>query len=92
MEPSDAAPIGNVAHHADKLILLPILDSVLMPGTVLSVIIDRPVAAAALQEAARTEQHLAVFLQRGAAAEPLTLNELHEVGPEAPTPALLHRP
>jgi ATP-dependent Lon protease len=68
---------------ADTLILVPITDTVLLPGMVMPLAIGRPTAAAALQEAARTEQHLAVVLQREPFAENPKLNELESVGTEA---------
>jgi ATP-dependent Lon protease len=68
---------------ADTLILVPITDTVLLPGMVMPLAIGRPTAAAALQEAARTEQHLAVVLQREPFAENPKLDELQSVGTEA---------
>ena len=45
--------------------------------------IGRPAAAEALQEAARTEQHVAVVLQREPAVEMPDLQNLHPIGTEA---------
>ncbi|MDR3531136.1 MAG: endopeptidase La [Rhodopila sp.] len=68
---------------ADTLILVPVMDTVLLPGTVMPLVIGRPAAAAALQEAARTEQHLVVVLQREPFAETPELQDLHAIGTEA---------
>jgi len=57
----DMLPEGSLL---DTLILLPVTDTVLMPGMVMPLSITRPDAAAALQDAARTQQHIAVVLQR----------------------------
>jgi ATP-dependent Lon protease len=65
------------------LILLPLADAVLLPGMVMPLAIGRPSAAAALQEAARTEQAVAVVLQRDPSAENPELRELHTIGTEA---------
>ncbi len=65
------------------LILVPVIDAVLLPGTVMPLAIGRPAVAAALQDVARTEQHVVVILQR----EPITdlpkLDDLHAIGTEA---------
>ena len=82
---------GNTA--TETLVLVPVTDTVLMPGMVMPLSITRPDAAAALQEAARTQRHIAVVLQRDAAAErpdavpgPVAapgLDGLHPIGTEA---------
>ena len=90
-------PPGNTS--AETLVLVPVTDTVLMPGMVMPLSITRPDAAAALQEAARTQRHIAVVLQRDASAErpdtapgpdaapgpdtPPGLDTLHPVGTEA---------
>jgi len=65
------------------LILIPLTDAVLLPGTVMPLAIARPAVAAALQEAARTERHVAVILQREPLAEVPGLDDLHAIGTEA---------
>jgi ATP-dependent Lon protease len=82
MDAPDATP-SEAVQPADTLILVPVTDTVLLPGMVMPLVIGRPAAAAALQEAARTEQHLAVVLQREPFAENPGLHELHAVGTEA---------
>jgi len=67
----------------NTLILVTVTDTVLMPGMVMPLTIGRAGAAAALQEAARSEQHVAFVLQRESAAEPPELDQLHEIGTEA---------
>jgi ATP-dependent Lon protease len=74
---------GKVASPDDTLILVPLTDAVLLPGMVIPLAISQPAAAAALQEAARTGQHLAVVLQREPFAEDPGLLELHAIGTEA---------
>ena len=71
----------------DTLILVPVADTVLMPGMVMPLSITRPDAAAALQEAARTQRHVAVVLQREQptdfpASEVPSLDQLHLIGTE----------
>ncbi len=78
-------PPGNTG--ADTLVLVPVTDTVLMPGMVMPLSITRPDAAAALQEAARTQRHITVVLQREVSAERPDaapgLDGLHPVGTEA---------
>jgi ATP-dependent Lon protease len=82
MDATDATS-SEAVRPADSLILVPVTDTVLLPGMVMPLVIGRPAAAAALQEAARTEQHLAVVLQREPFAENPGLHELHAIGTEA---------
>nr|WP_294526243.1 endopeptidase La [uncultured Rhodopila sp.] len=67
----------------DKLILVSVRDIVLMPGIVMPLSIGSPSAAAALQEAARLEQTVAVVLQREPFSDVPGLSDLHEIGTEA---------
>jgi len=75
--------VGEAANPNDALILVPLTDAVLLPGIVMPLASSRPVAAAALQEAARTGQHLVVVLQREPFAEDPGLLEVHAIGTEA---------
>ena len=74
---------GEPSVSADALILVAVRDIVLLPGTVLPLVIGRPAAAAALQEAARSEQHVAIVLERQPYAEDPGLEALHPIGTEA---------
>ena len=65
------------------LILIPLMDAVLLPGTVMPLAIGRPAVAAALQEAARTERHVGVVLQREPFADSPGFDDLQCVGTEA---------
>jgi ATP-dependent Lon protease len=71
--------------HPDSisLILVPITDAVLLPGMVMPLVLGQTPAAAALQEAARTEQHIAVVLQRNPGETVSGLLDLHGIGTEA---------
>jgi ATP-dependent Lon protease len=82
MDASDSTR-GDTIDPVETLILVPVTDTVLLPGMVMPFVIVRPAAAAALQEAARTEQHVAVVLQREPFVEAPGLNELHAIGTEA---------
>ncbi len=79
----DAVEVAGAGLQDAALILVPVTDTVLLPGMVLPLVIGNPVAAAALQEAARTEQHLAVVLQREPFAAAPELGDLHAIGTEA---------
>ena len=75
-------PEAEVVRPADTLIFLAATDTVVLPGTVVPLAIGRPGAAAALQEAARTDQHLAIVLQREPFTEAPSLRDLHTTGTE----------
>jgi len=87
MDASDIAPQDNATQDAatpgDHLILVAVGDTVLLPGMVVPLSINLPAAAAALQEAARTEQHLAVVLLREPLAPTPGLGDLRAIGTEA---------
>src|ERR1700712_358702 len=68
---------------SNQLILVALTDTVLLPGMVMPMVINNPAAAAALQEAARTEQHLAVVMAREPLVEVPSLADLHAIGTEA---------
>ncbi|HBK08341.1 MAG TPA: endopeptidase La [Acetobacteraceae bacterium] len=82
MSASDATP-GDPANSAETLILLPMRETVLLPGVVMPLAIGSPAATAALQEAARTEQHVVLVMQREPYAETPGLTDLHSIGTEA---------
>jgi len=80
----DMAPESSLP---DTLILVRVTDAVLMPGMVMPLSITRPDAAAALQDAARTQRHVAIVLQQEPAVsdggvEPAP-KSLHSIGTEA---------
>jgi ATP-dependent Lon protease len=75
--------LGDASASADSLTLVALTDTILLPGIVMPLTIGSPAAAAALQEAARTDQHLAIVLQREPFAENPDLADLHAMGTEA---------
>jgi ATP-dependent Lon protease len=82
MDASDVT-LTDAAVSADTLALVALTDIVLLPGLVLPLAIGSPTAAAALQEAARTERHVAVVLQARPFADTPELADLHTTGTEA---------
>jgi len=78
---TDASPETTVLD--DNLILVSVQDIVLMPGIVMPLSIGSASAAAALQEAARLEQTVAVVLQREPFCDAPGQSDLHEIGTEA---------
>ncbi len=74
---------GERASSPGTLILVSIMDTVLLPGVVMPLTIASPAAAAALQEAARTDQPIALVLQRQPYSETPSLADLHPIGSEA---------
>jgi ATP-dependent Lon protease len=87
MDASDALSTDEAASSdlpsSNELILVALTDTVLLPGMVMPMVINNPVAAAALQEAARTEQHVAVVLVREPLVEVPGIADLHAIGTEA---------
>jgi ATP-dependent Lon protease len=79
---TDAAASSELSS-SNQLILVALTDTVLLPGMVMPMVINNPAAAAALQEAARTEQHVAVVLVREPLVEVPGLADLHAIGTEA---------
>jgi ATP-dependent Lon protease len=76
-------PTDRDVEASSELILVPMVDAVLMPGTVMPLAIGRPVIAASLQDAARTEQHVVMVLQREPFVETPSLDDIHLIGTEA---------
>ena len=76
-------PIDNEAEASATLIFVPVMDVVLLPGTVMPLAMSRPAVASALQDAARTEQHVAMVLQREPYTDTPGLEDLHPIGTEA---------
>ncbi|MGE3872195.1 MAG: endopeptidase La [Parvibaculaceae bacterium] len=68
---------------ADSLIILPVRQVVLFPGTVLPFAIIRPQSIAGAQEAIRAERPLGVLLQTDPAVEDPAPEQLHRVGTKA---------
>ncbi|MGE0241258.1 MAG: endopeptidase La [Parvibaculaceae bacterium] len=75
---SQASPLP-----ADSLIILPVRQMVLFPGTVLPLAISRPQSIAAAQEAVRTERPVGILLQTDPTIEDPTPEQLHRVGTTA---------
>src|SRR4051794_37810260 len=67
----------------DHMIILPVRQTVLFPGTVLPLAIDRKSSIAAAQEAVRSEHMIGVILQKDAAADEPTREQLYSVGTAA---------
>jgi ATP-dependent Lon protease len=67
----------------DSIIILPVRQAVLFPGTVLPLAIGRPSSIAAAQEAVRAERSLGVVLQADPAIDDPKPTQLHQVGTSA---------
>jgi ATP-dependent Lon protease len=76
-------PADDDADASLALLLVPTMDAVLMPGTVMPIAIDKPALAAALQDAARTERNIVMVLQREPFTETPGFGDLHQIGTEA---------
>lgn len=71
------------AEASATLIVVPVMDAVLLPGTIMPLAITRPAAAAALQDAARTERHVVIILQREPFSDLPGRDDLCAIGTEA---------
>src|SRR6476659_3030865 len=87
-EPSGAAQVarGDAATRPlpeDALIILPVRNVVMFPGTVVPLTVGRERSQAAVQEAVRLERPLGVLLQSNPEAETPSSEDLHWVGTSA---------
>ena len=64
----------------DSMIILPVRQTVLFPGTVLPLAIGRPSSVAAAQEAVRAERPLGVLLQTDSTVDDPTPAQMHRIG------------
>ncbi|MGO9742902.1 MAG: endopeptidase La [Roseiarcus sp.] len=71
---------GVAATAADQLIILPVRDTVLLPGTVAPIAIAREVAIAAAQQAVREERQIGVLMQRDPKQEEPAAIDLNRTG------------
>ncbi len=83
--PDTGAPAASLSRPIpdDALILLPVRHTVLFPGTILPLLIDRPAMQAAVQEAVRLERPIGVVLQRKPDSAEPGPGDLHPVGSSA---------
>ncbi|HEY1942351.1 MAG TPA: endopeptidase La [Roseiarcus sp.] len=64
----------------DALIVVPVRDTVLMPGTVFPITISRPRSIEAAQQAVREERQIGVLMQRDPSVEDPSALDLHRTG------------
>jgi ATP-dependent Lon protease len=83
MAPTENAGKPALPPTDDTLILTPVRDTVLLPGAMTPLAATLETTAAGLQEAARTEQHVVVVLQRDSAVDAPGLADLQTIGTEA---------
>jgi ATP-dependent Lon protease len=83
MAPTENAAKPVLPPTDDTLILTPVRDTVLLPGAMMPLAATLEATAAGLQEAARTEQHVVVVLQRDSAVDAPGLTDLQTIGTEA---------
>ena len=83
MAPTENAGKPVLPPTDDTLILTPVRDTVLLPGAMTPLAATLETTAAGLQEAARTEQHVVVVLQRDSAVDAPGLTDLQTIGTEA---------
>jgi ATP-dependent Lon protease len=82
----DAAASGGSAGGAlpplpaDALIIVPVRNTVLFPGLVLPITLNRPKSAAAAQQAVRDQRKIGILLQRDAAVDEPAAIDMHRMG------------
>ncbi len=76
--PATATPTSTVSD--DMLVILPVRNVVLFPGTVLPIGMNREGSIAAAQEAVRAERKIGVLLQRDSGKDEVTGEDLHRIG------------
>jgi ATP-dependent Lon protease len=65
---------------ADALIIVPVRNTVLFPGLVLPITLNRPKSVAAAQQAVRDQRQVGILLQREAAVDDPTAIDMHRMG------------
>ena len=68
---------------ADALIIVPVRNTVLFPGLVLPITLNRPKSAAAAQQAVRDQRKIGILLQRDAAVDDPAAIDMHRMGTTA---------
>ncbi len=64
----------------EELIIIPVRDVVLLPGTVTPITIGREVSVAAAQQAVREERQVGILMQRDPKLDEPTAIDLHRMG------------
>src|SRR5215510_4397437 len=77
---SPATPEAAATISDDMLIIIPVRNLVLFPGTVMPVAINRERSLAAAQEAVRAERKVGFLLQHDPDLQSPTGRDLHKVG------------
>jgi ATP-dependent Lon protease len=65
---------------ADALIIVPVRNTVLFPGLVLPITLNRPKSAAAAQQAVRDQRKIGILLQRDASVDDPGAIDMHRMG------------
>ncbi|WP_426536616.1 endopeptidase La [Bradyrhizobium sp. McL0615] len=76
---STARPEAEVRIPSDALIIVPVRDAVIFPGTVAPITIARPRSLAAAQQALREQRAIGILLQRKPETEEPAPDDLHRV-------------
>lgn len=76
---SSARPEAEVRIPSDALIIVPVRDAVIFPGTVAPITIARPRSVAAAQQALREQRAIGILLQRNPETEDPGPDDLHRV-------------
>jgi ATP-dependent Lon protease len=77
--PSTARPETEVRIPSDALIIVPVRDTVVFPGTVAPITIARPRSVSAAQQALREQRPIGILLQRNPEIEDPGPDDLHRV-------------
>jgi ATP-dependent Lon protease len=77
--PSTARPETEVRIPSDALIIVPVRDTVVFPGTVAPITIARPRSVSAAQQALREQRSIGILLQRNPEIEDPGPDDLHRV-------------
>jgi ATP-dependent Lon protease len=78
--PAEAGSESSFAFPSDGLIIVPVRDTVLLPGTVFPIAINRDRAIAAAQQAVREERQIGVLMQRDPTITEPSAIDLHRTG------------
>jgi len=79
-QPASSSPDQSISIPADALIIVPVRNTVLLPGVVMPITIGRPKSIAAAQQAVREQRPIGILLQRDPEMSDPGPDDLYRVG------------
>ena len=80
VEPAASSPDQSISIPEDALIIVPVRNTILLPGVVMPITIGRPKSIAAAQQAVREQRPIGILLQRDPELSDPGPDDLYRVG------------